>query len=96
MLLGALRESDVVGRLGGDEFAALLTDADDDGVARLRVRLGEQLERYNREAARGYELRCSIGEASAALDGDASIASLLATADHAMYAHKRAGRGGSR
>jgi diguanylate cyclase (GGDEF)-like protein len=96
VLLGALRESDVVGRLGGDEFVALLTDSDEDGAARLLDRLREQLDRYNREAARGYDLRCSIGQASFSLDGDASIANMLATADRAMYADKRAGRGGVR
>jgi diguanylate cyclase (GGDEF)-like protein len=91
-----LHESDVIGWLGGDGFVALLTDADDDGTARLAERLKEQLDTCNREAQRGHDVRCSVGYASFAPDSEASIAELLAAADNAMYVNKRASRSASR
>jgi diguanylate cyclase (GGDEF)-like protein len=92
VLRSVLRDSDVAGRLGGDEFAVLLSDASPEGAARLIERLKAQLDRYNREARRGYDLRCSVGQAPVAQAGNVSIAGLLAMADQAMYENKRATR----
>ncbi|WP_118178505.1 sensor domain-containing diguanylate cyclase [Paraburkholderia phosphatilytica] len=92
VLRTALRESDVVGRIGGDEFVALLTDADDEGTARLVERLKQHLDLYNHEAQRGYDVRCSVGQASFAPESSATITELLAIADSAMYVNKRASR----
>jgi diguanylate cyclase (GGDEF)-like protein len=90
VLRTALRDSDVIGRLGGDEFVALLTDCDDAMCAHVIERLRGQLDVFNREAQRGYDVRCSVGQASYEPDDDPSIDDLLAVADTAMYAHKRA------
>ncbi|WP_206956807.1 GGDEF domain-containing protein [Trinickia acidisoli] len=92
VLRASLRETDVLARLGGDEFVALVVGAEAGTEARIieRVQLG--VERYNHDARRGYDLRFSVG--CAPFDGakETSIADLIAVADHAMYANKRAGR----
>jgi len=89
VLKSALRDSDVIGRLGGDEFAVLLTDCDDGACARIAERLRQQLEQYNREAQRGYDVRCNVGQAIYTPDSGQTIDDLLALGDAAMYVHKR-------
>ncbi|MGL6291650.1 MAG: diguanylate cyclase [Silanimonas sp.] len=90
-LLAAARPGDVVGRLGGEEFVMLLPQA------------GADEARQRAEA-----LRASIAGAPVTLDDGAldvtvsigvalrgaetTLADLLRTADHAMYAAKAAGR----
>jgi diguanylate cyclase (GGDEF)-like protein len=90
VLRTALRDSDVIGRLGGDEFVALLTDCDDALCTHVVERLRNQLEVFNREAQRGYDVRCNVGQASYDPDSGQSIDDLLTVADAAMYVHKRA------
>ncbi|HVE11612.1 MAG TPA: sensor domain-containing diguanylate cyclase [Paraburkholderia sp.] len=89
VLKSALRDSDVIGRLGGDEFAVLLTDCDESVCARIAERLRQQLELYNREAQRGYDVRCNVGQAVYTPDSGQTIDDLLALGDAAMYLHKR-------
>ncbi|MFC0696733.1 sensor domain-containing diguanylate cyclase [Paraburkholderia humisilvae] len=90
VLRNALRESDVIGRLGGDEFAVLLTDCDAAVYAQVAERVRDQLDTFNREAQRGYDVRCNVGQASYEPDSGKSIDDLLSVADAAMYVHKRA------
>ena len=84
----ALRESDIVGRLGGDEFAALLIDtppqATQTALDRLRSLVNHNLEAG--AAAIGF----SAGQVG--YDGRAPVdmVGMLAQADLAMYAEKRA------
>jgi diguanylate cyclase (GGDEF)-like protein len=88
-LAGHVRASDVVGRMGGDEFAVLLANADlaaaeakANALARLvcaePVRVGERL---------AY-LRISWGACQ--IDPAKDLETLIAEADAAMFAMKRA------
>ena len=88
LLLGRLRESDVVARYGGDEFAVILGRATEDEAERV----GADLATIIREARLGVPERpitASVG--IAALDGHVTAADALAQADGAMYRVKRAG-----
>lgn len=90
LLRSALRDSDVIGRLGGDEFVALVTDANRDKTRGLIGRLEQMLDARNAELMRGYDIGFSVGQVEYEPGRHASIASLLADADAAMYAHKQA------
>ncbi|MBP0591231.1 sensor domain-containing diguanylate cyclase [Paraburkholderia sp. LEh10] len=92
VLRTTLRDSDVIGRLGGDEFVVLLSDSDEDGTMQTIERLRHQLHIYNQSAQADYHLHCSVGTATYAPDSALSIDELLARADGAMYANKRAQR----
>jgi diguanylate cyclase (GGDEF)-like protein len=83
-----VRATDVVARLGGDEFAIILPNTEAEGGHVLAERL--------RRAVEGTEwperpMTVSAGVAAAAGPG-ADADALLAAADRALYAAKRAGR----
>lgn len=91
-----VRETDLVARLGGDEFAVVLEilhgHADAETVAtKLVVAMAEGFD------LPGQRVRVSTSLGVAIFDGDDTHAdTLVARADRALYAAKRAGRNGWR
>ena len=87
-----LRQSDVIGRYGGEEFIVILSSADAAAAQaiadRIRARVAElRVEGFGDT----IRLTCSIGVAASDLHGVWGEA-LVAHADAAVYAAKRAGR----
>lgn len=89
MLVVSFRESDVVARLGGDEFAVLLTNTMQNSVAAALHRLRRNVDRYNREANRGYDIAYSTGAVEYEPSGDDDVGDLLTKADALMYENKK-------
>jgi len=88
-----LRASDVVARLGGDEFFVVLEQMQDaPAVERVVSKLAaEVLKPY--ELFGGVKARCSASLGVSIFPDDAGdAATLMAHADKAMYAAKRAGK----
>lgn len=86
-----IRSLDVAGRLGGDEFLVILPMTT---IAEARVfvqRLQRGLQEFSAEHPEFGHSTVSIGLAETPRHG-ATVADLLAAADSAMYAAKRAGR----
>jgi diguanylate cyclase (GGDEF)-like protein len=87
-----LRQSDVIGRYGGEEFIVILSSADSAAAQaiadRIRMRIAELRVDGFGEPIR---LTCSIGIAASDAHGVWGEA-LVARADAAVYAAKRAGR----
>ena len=91
-LTGALRGGDTVARLGGDEFAALLEDGGDpvEAAARISAAMAVPFTVAGRTRSVGASTGVvSLGPGDAAVGAD----ELMARADAAMYAAKRAGKG---
>ena len=88
VVASGMRRSDVFGRLGGEEFGLLLPDTDVEGAAtvadKLRLRLAAP-------AAGRRALTVSFGVAEIE-DRVVGAGVMLADADRALYAAKRAGR----
>jgi diguanylate cyclase (GGDEF)-like protein len=88
-LLANLRQSDLVGRMGGDEFAVILVQADQSVAEAKAAALAHTLER---EPVRFGDwtapLHLSYGVRQ--ITPDAEPEALVAEADAAMYAAKRA------
>jgi diguanylate cyclase (GGDEF)-like protein/PAS domain S-box-containing protein len=90
------RESDSVARLGGDEFAVFLPGVDEAGATSV----AEEILTYIRshpitletEGVEGITLSTSGGVTELRGREDVSARELLAEADSALYAAKRAGR----
>jgi diguanylate cyclase (GGDEF)-like protein len=89
LMMQVFRTSDVIGRLGGDEFVAFLIDATKADSEGAIARFTQTVERYNREASRGYDLSFSIGAVEYHADRHRNIGDLLKAADSLMYQHKR-------
>jgi len=88
-----LRQSDVIGRYGGEEFVVVLTGADEAEAFPVAQRICQRVADVRLEgfAAAPIRLTCSIGVASSdtlQVWGQ----HLIAQADAAVYAAKRAGR----
>ena len=87
-----LRPSDIIGRYGGEEFVVVLTGADAAAAAPIAQRI---CERVSDVPIAGFgapmRLTCSIGVASTDILGVWGQ-HLIAQADAAVYAAKRAGR----
>ncbi|HWI21412.1 MAG TPA: diguanylate cyclase [Baekduia sp.] len=81
-----VRGTDRLARVGGDEFAAILVETDEEGA----LQVGKALIQSLRE----HGITGSIG-ITAARAGD-EVDAVLARADRALYAVKRAGRNGVR
>ena len=92
-LRGLLRSWDTVARIGGDEFVILLPEVADEAAADLvcerllRAVSGAPFMHEGRPIAGSF----SLGAALFPRDGE-DLASLLAHADAALYAAKRAGK----
>ncbi|MBN9426693.1 MAG: EAL domain-containing protein [Burkholderiales bacterium] len=88
----SVRAQDIVGRMGGDEFVALLTQLDDRGeIERIARAMLAEIEKPLMLANRAYFLSASIGVAIAPVDAD-DAATLIRSADSAMYQVKSEGR----
>lgn len=92
ILRSTFRESDIVARVGGDEFAVLALEASGSSADRIRHRLAHNVESRNRSAGREYDLSVSAGMAAFDPQHAADIEELIAEADRALYAFKRARR----
>jgi diguanylate cyclase (GGDEF)-like protein len=89
----SVRETDVVARLGGDEFVALLHDVDDPampGVIADHV-VGQLSQAFDLSKG-SVTIGTSIGIALHPAHGN-NRETLMRSADEAMYAAKKAGRG---
>lgn len=95
-LVAAIRAGDLAARLGGDEFALWLEEANAEGAAAKAESLRRLSQSLDHEfGAPGRPFGFSIGVALSS-PADAEAADLIARADAAMYAVKRAGKGGVR
>jgi diguanylate cyclase (GGDEF)-like protein len=87
-----LRQSDVIGRYGGEEFVVVLTGADEAAAVPVAQRICQRVAQVQVEGfSAPIRLSCSIGVASSdtlQVWGQ----HLIAQADAAVYAAKRAGR----
>ncbi len=87
-----LRQSDLIGRYGGEEFVVVLTGADEAAAVPVAQRICQRVAQVRVEGfAAAIRLTCSIGVASSDIL-QVWGQHLLARADAAVYAAKRAGR----
>ncbi len=88
ILKNTFRDSDIIARLGGDEFAVLAIEASGHSETAIQARLRRYLRAANAGEA-GRNVSVSVGVARFDHRNVASIAELMAHADHAMYQQKR-------
>ncbi|WP_305857572.1 GGDEF domain-containing protein [Balneatrix alpica] len=89
ILKQSFRDSDVLGRLGGDEFVVLLAQTSHNQVQGILQRFASELDTFNREQGRCYQLHASVGMAHWQPEQPIDLTQLLHEADRQMYKHKR-------
>ena len=89
LMKSVFRSSDVFARLGGDEFVVLLAHATRQQAQEIIHKLAHALDRYNREAHRGYDIVFSHGIIEFNAEQHPSIHALLAAGDALMYEIKK-------
>jgi len=95
-ICAALRQSDSVGRVGGDEFVIVLSEiAHADDAALVAQKLLQAIAAPHRVGGRDVTVTASLGLALYPDDG-LTAEDLVSSADVAMYAAKRNGRGACR
>lgn len=88
-----LRDADTVARLGGDEFLVIAPDVTSNQQAEeIAERLIKAISRPQELSGRMVVARCSVGIALFP-DNGASVETLMANADNAMYQAKATGQG---
>ena len=90
LLRSTFRMSEIAARIGGDEFAVIAIGAREDSAESLVERFQTALRDYNAQTDRPYKLSVSIGAAFLGSQATASIETLMAKADEALYKQKRA------
>jgi len=88
----SFRDSDLFARLGGDEFVVLLTNTSKQQAEKIVGRFSRSLEKYNKEANRGYDIVFSYGVVEFNPEKRTVIEELLVNGDSLMYEVKRAKR----
>ena len=91
VLRSTVREIDLVAKYGGDEFLLILPHTRQDGAAAAAERVRRAVEATAFPGIAAGEMTCSIGISTFPDHGVAPEA-LLAAADEALFAAKRAGR----
>ncbi|WP_433831942.1 diguanylate cyclase domain-containing protein [Actinoplanes sp. CA-015351] len=90
-LNGVLGPGDLAGRLGGDEFLVLLPEADAAKAAQIGDKIRDVIRRpVDIGDGRQVTVGASVGVALRAAGSDATLDTLTAEADTAMYQDKRA------
>jgi diguanylate cyclase (GGDEF)-like protein len=86
-----LRATDLAGRIGGEEFLVIAPETDLEGARLLAERLRLAAAAQPFQVPRILRVTCSLGVAQRTYE-DRDAGTLLARADRALYAAKRAGR----
>ena len=93
VLATRFRASDLVARLGGEEFIVVVNGAGREDAVGIADEIRQRLAERTLRSDDGTELRVTVSAGCAELDAaDPTRASLLRTADVALFMAKRAGR----
>jgi two-component system, cell cycle response regulator len=92
LLEALVRDVDTAARWGGEEFLLILPGTDAEGATQLAERIRTRLEETTLLTPEGIPIRATASFGVAAAEDEVSAERLVAAADAALYAAKRAGK----
>jgi len=88
------RDSDLIARLGGDEFVVFLINTPKEAAESIVLKFHNSLDKYNRDAKRGYDISFSHGIVEFNPKKHRTIEAFLKDGDSLMYERKKEKRPG--
>ena len=88
VMQNTFRDADVIARYAGDEFVVLLTDTTFNSAEDIMSRFQQNVDEYNNEKQRGYDIEFCYGMISTEDTADYDIEALLHKADSELYKQK--------
>jgi diguanylate cyclase (GGDEF)-like protein/PAS domain S-box-containing protein len=95
ILRNTFRCSDIIARIAGDEFVVMAMDTTSDHAKVIKIRLEDNINRFNNSGKSKFKLSLSTGVASYNPDAACLIDELIARADKLMYEEKQRKRNSS-
>jgi diguanylate cyclase (GGDEF)-like protein len=89
ILKKSFRVSDTIARIGGDEFVVMAMETPETNLEMLTKRLKANLDIFNIETSKPYQLSFSFGLTLYKPEHPCSIDALISEADKMMYEQKR-------
>jgi diguanylate cyclase (GGDEF)-like protein len=89
ILKKSFRLSDIIARIGGDEFVVMAMETPETNIEILTKRLKTNLDVFNKETSKPYQLSLSFGLTRYKPENPCSIDKLISEADNLMYEQKK-------
>jgi diguanylate cyclase (GGDEF)-like protein len=89
ILKKSFRVSDTIARIGGDEFVVMTMETPETNIELLTKRLKANLDSFNKETSKPYQLSFSFGLTRYKPESPCSIDELISEADKMMYEQKK-------
>jgi diguanylate cyclase (GGDEF)-like protein len=87
-----VRSRDLVARIGGEEFAAFLEGASPEEAVLVAERVRREVEAVHFATPNGGRVALTVSIGGTVCTSGATLSDMLRSADHQLYAAKRAGR----
>lgn len=84
----SIRENDFVARVGGDEFVVVLDIRDDAELERTKARIEENIEAFNTQGGRPYDISISCGSGVYDIKSGTTLQDFFRQLDALMYKEK--------
>jgi diguanylate cyclase (GGDEF)-like protein len=88
IIQGVARTGDFIFRYGGDEFILCIYNADLNAASKMKIRIDNAFNSFNKSFSRDYDVSASFGFAEYNYSENISIEELIKTADQRMYVAK--------
>ena len=88
ILRSSFREADIISRYGGDEFIVFISEARNNIIEKIKIRIQENIDSFNRNNKYNYKLGLTLGHSKYNNDKKQSLQEVINEADQDMYNNK--------
>ena len=88
ILRSSFREADIISRYGGDEFIVFISDVEMHVIEKIKKRIKDKAENFNKNNKYNYKLGLTLGHAKYDSNKKQSLQEVINEADQDMYNNK--------